>query len=176
MKRDYNYQAFTPEEVEQGLLQDLLNYLLSYNQKCNSDYYDIHITSDGYCSIVEWTDVSYESKYGPEGKFEFVDSDQVIMIEKIFPDNHTELCYDEEDYQERLKEFLEKNPGWIKGPFGNWTNEIENEKFKKMLENPCNYCVDDANNSTMDCDTCPNRPLMWIKATKDESQKNEHEK
>ena len=133
MERNYNYQAFTPEEVKKGLLNDLLKYLLDHNKKNKEQYYDIHITSDGYCSIVEWADVSYDSKYGECGKFRFVDSDQVIMTEKIFPDNHTELCHDEEDYQERLKEFLEKNPGWVIGPFGSWTNEIENEKFKKDI-------------------------------------------
>ena len=152
--KNYNSQAFTPEEVEKGLLQDLLNYLLDHNKKNDSQYYDIHITSDGYCSIVEWADVSYNQKYGPEGKFEFVDCDQVIMTEKTFPDNHTELCYDEEDYQERLKEFLENNPGWEKTTYGTWTNRIENEKFRKMLEGstgdvcPCEHCVDDADNTT----------------------------
>lgn len=127
MKREYNYQAFTPEEVDKGLLQDLLNYLLKYNKKSEEQYYDIHITTDGYCSIVEWTDVSYQHDI-EEGKFEFVPADSYVMIEKIFPDNHTELCYSEEDYQERLKEFLEENPGWVKTHYGTWTNEIENKK------------------------------------------------
>lgn len=134
MKREYNYQAFIPEEVEQGLLNDLLNYLLEHNKKNDNQYYDIHITTDGYCSIVEWTDVSYNQEYGPEGKFEFVPADSYVMIEKTFPDNHTELCYDEEDYQERLNDFLKENPGWVKTHYETWTNEIENEKFKKELE------------------------------------------
>ena len=156
MNRNYNYKSFTPEEVKKGLLNDLLNYLLDHNKKSDKFYYDIHITTDGYCSIVEWTDVSYNGDYGPEGKFEFVDCDQVVMLERTFPDNHTELCYDEEDYEERLKQFLEENPGWEKNQWGCWTNRIENEKFKKMLENPCDFCVDDARNPTMDCNTCPN--------------------
>lgn len=134
MTREYNSQAFTPEEVEQGLHLDLLNYLLEHNKKNNNQYYDIHITSDGYCTIIEWTDVSYDSKYGPDAKFQLVPSDGYVMIEKIFPDNHTEMCYDEEDYEDRLKEFLKENPGWVKTSYGTWTNEIENEKFRKMLE------------------------------------------
>lgn len=163
MDRNYNSQAFTPEEVKKGLLKDLLNYLLDHNQKNEDQYYDIHITTDGYCSIVEWTDVNYDSKYGPEGKFEFVDSNQVVMLEKEFPDNHTELCYNEEDYEERLKDFLDKNPGWVKNQWGCWTNEIENEQFRKWLENPCEHCVDDADNPTKDCDTCPNKPATFDK-------------
>lgn len=138
MERKYNYQAFTPEEVKKGLLNDLLKYLLDHNKKNKEQYYDIHITTDGYCSIVEWNDVSYNTEYGEYGKFRFVDYDQVIMTEKTFPDNHTELCHDEEDYQERLKEFLENNPGWEKSPWGGWINTIENERIKKSLESNSN--------------------------------------
>ena len=134
MKREYNYQAFTPDEVEEGLLQDLLNYLLDHNKKNKNQYYDIHITTDGYCTIIEWTDVSYNQEYGPDGKFEFVPSNGQVMLEYSFPDNHYEMCYSEEDYQERLDEFLKENPGWVKTSYGTWTNTIENEKYRKMLE------------------------------------------
>lgn len=132
--REYNSQAFTPEEVKKGLHLDLLNYLLDHNKKNETQYYDIHITSDGYCTIIEWTDISYNQEYGQEGKFEFVPADGYVMIEKTFPDNHTELCYDEEDYKERLEEFLKENPGWVKTSYGTWTNEIENERIRKELE------------------------------------------
>lgn len=132
MKREYNYQAFTPDEVEQGLHLDLLNYLLEHNKKNTNQYYDIHITTDGYCTIVEWTDVNYDEDYGPYGKFEFVPADGCVMLEKIFPDNHGEMCYDEEDYEERLAEFLKENPGWVKNSFGRWTNELETEKYKEQ--------------------------------------------
>ena len=56
------------------------------------------------------------------------------MLERHFPDNHTELCYNEEDYQEKLAEWLKENPGWVKTSYGTWTNEIENESFRKLLE------------------------------------------
>ena len=131
---DYNHQAFTPEEVEQGLHLDLLNYLLDHNKKNKTQYYDIHITSDGYCTIIEWTNVDYDQKFGPDGKFEYVPYNGQVMLEFTFPDNHTELCYNEEDYQERLDEFLKENPGWVKTHCGTWTNEIENEKIRKELE------------------------------------------
>ncbi len=133
MKREYNSQAFTPEEIEAGLLQDLLNYLLNYNQKCKSGYYDIHIWSDSYCTIVDWVDINYEFD-GEEGKFEFVPSNGQVMLEYSFPDNHYEHFYSEEEYQESLQEWLKENPGWVKTPYGTWTNEIENEKYRKMLE------------------------------------------
>lgn len=107
MEREYNSQAFTLEEVKQGLLNDLLNYLLDHNKKAKEQYYDIHIHSDGYCSIVDWKDINYKFE-GEEGKFEFVPSNGCVMLEYSFPDNHYEQFYSEEDYEERLKEFLEK--------------------------------------------------------------------
>ena len=135
MKREYNYQAFTPEEVKKGLHLDLLNYLLDHNKKNETQYYDIHITTDGYCTIIEWTDVDYDPKYNLQGKFEFVPSNGQVMLEYSFPDNHYEKFYSEEEYQERLQEWLKENPGWVKTHYGTWTNEIENEKIKKELEN-----------------------------------------
>ena len=131
MNRNYNSQAFTPEQVGNGELQDLLNYLINFNAKSEKSYMDIHICSDGYCQIVEWSEIHYDFQYEC-GKFQFVDGDQVVMTEKTFPDNHTELCYSEDDYKERLDEFLKDNPGWVVGPYGNWTNEIENKKFREM--------------------------------------------
>ena len=129
---NYNSQAFTPEEVEKGLLQDLLNYLLDYNKKCESGYYDIHICSDGYCTIVEWVDINFNFR-GEEGEFKYVPADGYILREFHFPDNHYEMFETEEEYNEALKDWLKDNPGWEKSEFGTWTNVIENEKFRKYL-------------------------------------------
>ena len=109
-----------------------LNTLLNYNKVSKTHYNDIHLTTDGYCTIIEWETIPYNHEYG--GSFKYVGEDEVIMLERRFPDNHTELCYDEEDYKERLDEFLKENPGWVKTHYGTWTNEIENEKFRKQLE------------------------------------------
>ena len=132
MAENYNSMAFTPEEVEKGQHLKLLKTLFELNaDKEDASYNDIHIWTDGYCTIIDWVD--YSREFGG-GKFEFVPSDGVIMYERTFPDNHTEYCWDEDDYQERLKEFLDKNPGWIKTSYGTWTNEIDNEQLKKWLD------------------------------------------
>ena len=55
-------------------------------------------------------------------------------MKKFFPDNHSELCYDEEDYKNKLDTFLKDNPGWVKTDYGTWTNEIENSKFRDELK------------------------------------------
>ena len=131
--RDYNSQAFIPEEVKKGLHLDLLNYLLDHNKKNKTQYYDIHITTDGYVIIIEWVDVDYNLE-GEQGKFQFVPSNGQVMLEFSFPDNHYEQFYTEEEYQERLQEWLKENPGWVKTHYGTWTNELENERIRKELE------------------------------------------
>ena len=132
MKTEYNYQAFIPEEVEKGLHLKLLNCLLELNKESQKHYNDIHITTDGFCTIIEWESVPYSHEYG--GSFKYVSEDEVVMLERHFPDNHYEHFYSEEDYQEKLHEWLKENPGWVKTSYGTWTNELENEQFRKMLE------------------------------------------
>lgn len=146
MEREYNYQAFTPEEVEQGLFQDLLDYLVDHNLKNEHQFYDIHITSDGYCTIVEWKDIGYEYQH-EEGCFKYVPSNGYVMLEYHFPDNHYEMFESEEEYQEALKLWLEENPGWVKTPYGTWTNLEENRyhhltNLDKELDAPENVSIE----------------------------------
>ena len=133
MKTEYNSKAFTPEEVEEGLLADLLKYLVDHNKKCESGFYEILITSDSYCTIVEWVDIDYKYEW-EEGRFRYVPSNGYIMLEYSFPDNHYEMYESEEEYNEALKAWLEENPGWVKNSYGIWTNELENQKLREELE------------------------------------------
>lgn len=132
--KKYNTQSFDlsiPEEKEACL--EFIQILLNYNMRENIHYYnDIHIRQEETFATIEWMQVPYTHEWG--GKWQFVDEDEVVMIEKIFPDNHIELCYDENDYEEKLQEFLEQNPGWEKTSYGTWTNTIENERCRRMLE------------------------------------------
>jgi len=132
MKKEYNSEAFTPEEVKKGLHLKLLNTLLELSSEMDKRYNDIHIWTDGYCTIIDWCQAYYENR--GEGKFEFVDADEYIVMERCFPDNHYETFGSEEEYEERLKDWLAENPGWVKTTYGTWTNEIENEKFRKEME------------------------------------------
>ena len=112
---NYNSMAFTPEDVELGLHYDLLNCLLLYNAKAKDKYNDIHITSDGYCTIVEWSNIPYSGEWG--GKFEFVDEDENVMKELQLPDDTYE--YVEKEYEdEYLNEWLKDNPEYKKDSFG----------------------------------------------------------
>lgn len=130
---EYNSQAFTPEEVEQGLVQDLINYLLDYNKKCESGYYDIHITSDGYCTIVEWLDINWDFK-GEEGKFEFLNSDELIYKEVHLPDD-TYVYVEKQEAEKTLDDWLKEHPGWEKDEWGRWRNYKEEEQlYGKLIE------------------------------------------
>ena len=120
---------------------ELVKYLL---KGTNSYYNDVRIIpedTDAY--VVEWVQLPWNREWG--GKFSYVDENQTVMTEEVFPDNHTEYCLDEEDYKERLDEFLKDNPGWVKTSYGTWTNTIENEKFlnelhKQEFTDECESC------------------------------------
>ena len=158
MKRNYNEKSFTPEEIEQGLFDDLIRYLLDYNKKSKQDYYDIHITSDGYCTIVEWVDVMYNNEYGEDGKFIFVDYDQVVMIEKTFPDNHVERVLSEEEGNERLQEWLEQNPGWVKNEFDDWV--YVNNKEKQIMRYRDTKTIKNGTMTIVYGESLPNKDLV----------------
>ena len=113
--------------------KEQLDTLIKNNADPEEEYYnDIHIYQEDSFIVLEWDHVPYDHSFG--GRFVLVDEDQVVMTEKVFTDNHTELCYDEDDFQERLKEWLEENPGWVKTFYGTWTNEIENQKYREQLQ------------------------------------------
>lgn len=121
----YNSQAFTPEECAKGLHTKLINSLMEISSEMEGGHFDILITTDGYCTIVEWVDTNPEYE---EATFKFVDYDEVIMKEVTFPDRHYEYLFPDE-VDEALKDWHEKHPEWVKGPFDTWTNIEENRLF-----------------------------------------------
>lgn len=109
----------------------LMAFLVSYNV-CNFDYYnEIHVYQEEALSFIEWEQVPYSGQYG--GKFVYKDIDHVVLKEVHFPDGHYEYLADDEE-ADAIDMWLDKNPGWVKTPFGTWTNEIENAKFEDYLK------------------------------------------
>lgn len=84
-----NEMAFTPEEVSAGMAMDLIHYLIGYNQKSNDHFNEIRITSDSYCTIIQWEHKPYSGEWG--GSFRFCDEDEEIGTWVTFPDNSTEF-------------------------------------------------------------------------------------
>jgi len=123
MKTDYNSIAFTPDEVERGLLKGLLDYIVTYNTNNKDRYFDTHIWNDGYSTVVEFIDRSYDFDYDC-GRFEYVADNQKVMTEVILPDEHIEIVYPGSE-DKVYKEWLDNNPGWRKNSFGIWTNTPE---------------------------------------------------
>ena len=76
----YNSMAFTPEEVEKGMPQKLIQTLLDLNNLSEDHFNSMHITTDSYCTIVEWVWGPVDRSYG--GHFEFVDENQYVETER----------------------------------------------------------------------------------------------
>lgn len=130
MKREYNHMVFdTTVEEEINARNDLMNYLLNYNMHCRREYLDIHVYQEEVFTIIEWTQVPYSHDWG--GEFKFVGDDELVVKEVRFPDGHYDYALDEDHEKELWENFHKENPGWVKTSYGTWTNEIENEKFRK---------------------------------------------
>ena len=63
--------------------------------------------------MIEWCQIHPD--FGPDG-FVFVNDNQRIVTDCIFPDNHVESFDSKEEYEQRIKEWLEQNPGWTQNP------------------------------------------------------------
>lgn len=67
-----NTMYFTPKDVEQGEFSRFLNMLMTL--ECEDVYNELHIWSDGYVTIVEWTQTTYDD----DRHFSFIDEDHYI--------------------------------------------------------------------------------------------------
>lgn len=130
MSKEYNSQAFTPEEVKKGLHLDLIKYLLDYNQKADGYFNDIHIDTDGYCVIIEWVTESYKEACS---SFEFVGCDEEVLKLVHFPDNSYGYASDEDEANDMLLLWLHENPGWEKNEYGRWYNKAANDELIKEI-------------------------------------------
>lgn len=107
----YNSQAFSPEEVKAGLMNDLIQLLLSYNQESEKYYHDIHITTDGHCTIVEWETLPYSHEWG--GKFVYCGENEFVAHYFYLPDNSVAVSTSEEEDEDILDEFYQDNPDYL---------------------------------------------------------------
>lgn len=118
----YNSQAFTPEEVKKGLHLDLIKYLIDYNMKSQDYFNEIHITNDGYCTIVNWLHDSYSEKVE---EFRYISYDEEVMIRVELPDKSYQYVFTKEEAKETLDNWLKENPSWKQNEYGNWYNTEE---------------------------------------------------
>lgn len=110
MSNRYNSMAFTPEEVEAGLFQKFLDTLIHYNGNSEKHYCDIHITTDGYCTILEWDCVPFSHEWG--GEFKHVDFDEEVVHEFPLPNGSYVRSRDEQEDKEIIEDFMHDNPDY----------------------------------------------------------------
>lgn len=123
----FNSQAFTPEEVKQGLHLDLINYLLDYNSKSKECFNDIHIDSDGFCVIVEWVTETYGDV---STSFEYVGEDEVVLKIVKFPDGSYDYVEDQDEANDRFQLWLHQNPDWERDESGKRYKRKEIKEIK----------------------------------------------
>ena len=111
--KDVNSQYFDEEQVKAGELSEFLSLLMKQCYGKGNNYNDIHIRPEDCGAFsVEWASSPWDHSYG--GRFEYVGEDQTVMTEYAFPDDHYEMCFDEEDFNQRLTEFLNDHPEYNK--------------------------------------------------------------
>ena len=110
MKTEYNSQAFIPEEVEQGLVNKLIEYFLFFNKTSKDHYIDFHVTTDSYCTIVEWTDVPYNHEWG--GSFEYVQEDEYVVHDLELPDGTYVRSTNKIEDKEIIDDFMAEHPDY----------------------------------------------------------------
>lgn len=126
-----NSMSFTPEEVEKNLHTDLLDYLLKYNLSTpENSFLDIHVTSDSYCTIVEWAQVNYDESMNTG--FSYIDEEHVPARIVTFPDQHCELCF-EDEADEAWDNWIKAHPEWRQDERGRW-EEVPPRRRKGRIE------------------------------------------
>lgn len=135
-----NYQAFTPEEVKKGCFKKLLDTLIELQKDMDID---IHITSDGYCIIMEWISKCDEDT----ACFKFVDSDQQLVTEVLMPDNSYEYLFEYENRtaDDLINEFVKKHPEYKQNQYGMWYDASYEEKLKEEIYEPTKEDIDSLN-------------------------------
>ena len=100
---EFNSIAFTPDEVAEGFLEKFLGVLLDFNNKNQERYHDIHITTDGFCTIVEWVTRPYDDSCA--GKFKFVGEAQFIATEVVLPNGDVKYAFSKEEEREIIENY-----------------------------------------------------------------------
>lgn len=114
----FNSMSFSPEDMKAGLHKELIDYLVNYHLNQDDRFNDIHLTTDGFCLIVEWEQVPYDHSYG--GSFRYVDEDSDVMRRVDLPDGSWEYIYEDDDPNQYLHDWLVEHPGWTKDDYGHW--------------------------------------------------------
>lgn len=134
MIKKYNSMYFTKQDVDKGLHLDLLKSLYKTSIESENDTLDIHTYTEDDAVIIEWCQHSIEFDDNLTNVFRYVDYDEVIMLEKSFPDGHYEYFNDEEEYQSRFEEWLKEHTTYKQDAYGRWYDTSVYEDFYSSTE------------------------------------------
>ena len=129
-----NSMYFSKEDIKNNLHTEFLNVLFKLSLNSDSGVIHIHTYTELDGLIVEWCQHNEEFDDRSTNIFRYINYDEVVMLEKIFPDNHYEYCFSEEEYKERLEDWLKEHPTYKQNQYGHWYDEREYDELKESLK------------------------------------------
>lgn len=119
-----NQQYFSAERVKSGamsaFIQTLLTFAYDTDDKDTATYNDVHVyPADCGAFMVEWAQEPWSREYG--GSFQYVDEDQLVVLERSFPDGTYEYFGSEEEFTTALNNWLMEHPEYHQNQWGRWT-------------------------------------------------------
>lgn len=134
MKTNYNSMYFSKEDVAKGLHLKLIETLLNLSLESREEVVHIHTyTEDFGAVIVDWCQHNYEYDDNDTNTFVYIDSDECVMIERSFPDNHYEYFHNEEEYKEAFDTWLSEHKSYKQDDYGRWYDEEEQKALRQSL-------------------------------------------
>lgn len=128
-----SFDITNKQELE--LFHKQLDLFIAYNKQSTSDHFDIHLVMDDNYVEIDYIQIPYDNEDNYDGKFIFLNYDEVVMKEEVLPDNSIILVHDDAEYQEELKNWLTDHPTWKQNDFGRWYDEEEDKKFREEYLN-----------------------------------------
>lgn len=128
-----SFNITNKQELE--LFHKQLDLFITYNKQSTSDHFDIHLVMDDNYVEIDYIQIPYDNEDNYDGKFIFLNYDEVVMKEEVLPDNSTILVHNDAEYQEELKNWFTDHPTWKQNDFGRWYDEEESKKFREEYLN-----------------------------------------
>ena len=127
---DVNSQYFSAERVKAGAMSTFLSTLFDWAYGQDDDtggtYNDVHVyPADCGAFIVEWAQVPWDHSY--RGGFQYVAEDQVVLVERGYPDGSYDFFPSEEEYQTALADWLLAHPEYKRDHWGHWYNSEDED-------------------------------------------------
>lgn len=126
-----NSMYFSNEDIKNNLHTEFLNLLYKISLNSDSGVIHIHTYTELDGIIIEWCQHNEEFDDHSTNTFRYIDYDEVVMLEKVFPDNHYEYCFNESEYKERLDDWLKEHPTYKQNQYGHWYDEREYDELRE---------------------------------------------